>query len=251
MGCNPWEPKTPAALIEHKLGIKNVFENAAMRRGTHLEPQARLAYEQLTGNIVEPVVGVHDDLPIYSASLDGITFDGDVIAEIKCPFKGEDSNAYKKASKGDAGHYIWQIQHQLFVSGAKLCHFYVYDGDRGVLLEIERDDDKIKQLIAAWESFGKAMAEAERTDEAWIEAATRYKVAKMQYDAAKADFDAAEKQLTGLAIGNKTIGHGVIVSRSKRKGSVDYGAIPELSGIDLDNYRKPDSSVTRITLAGE
>ena len=57
--------------------------NAAMVRGTELEPAARAAYEVRTGAVMQPLV--MRDGP-YSASLDGITLDGGLILEVKCPF---------------------------------------------------------------------------------------------------------------------------------------------------------------------
>lgn len=249
MGCSPWAPKTMHDLVSHKMGSKTVYQNAAMRRGTELEPRAREAYERTTGNIVEPIVGVHDDLPLYSASLDGMTFDGDLIVEIKCPAKGTSSDSYQKALNGSAGHYIWQIQHQLFVSGAKVCEFFVFDGiDQGVLLPIVRDDAMIAKLIAEWEKFGALLSQGERDDEAWIDAANRYKVAKCAYDAAKVDYDASQKRLKELAMGDKTTGHGVTVTRFRSRGGIDYEKIPELQGIDLEGYRKPPVESVKITL---
>ena len=56
-----------------------------MRNGTALEPLARHAYEVETGNVMQPLV-LQDGL--YSASLDGMTLEGDLIVEIKCPYKG-------------------------------------------------------------------------------------------------------------------------------------------------------------------
>jgi hypothetical protein len=68
-----------------------------MLHGTRLEAAARVAYEQLTGNVMQPLVLVEGD---YSASLDGITLNGGLILEIKCPFQGRDSELWKMAEVG-------------------------------------------------------------------------------------------------------------------------------------------------------
>ena len=103
-----------------------------MLRGTQLEPQAREAYEQLTGHVMQPLVLVEGD---YSASLDGITFDGGLMLEIKCPIS-KDSKLLAEANAGRVPiSTYWQIQTQLLVSGAELAHLYVYDGTAGILLE--------------------------------------------------------------------------------------------------------------------
>ena len=63
-----------------------------MRHGTDTEPAARAAYESQTGNVMQPQVLEHKG---YSASLDGITFDHDLIVEIKCPVRGSWSDLWQ------------------------------------------------------------------------------------------------------------------------------------------------------------
>ena len=60
--------------------------NAAMRNGTALEPLARHAYVIETGHFMQPLV-LQDGQ--YSDSLGGMTLEGDLIAEIKVPYKGQ------------------------------------------------------------------------------------------------------------------------------------------------------------------
>src|SRR5437016_1950447 len=83
LGVSPWV--TPYQLWLERTGRTKSEVNAAMMHGTQLEPAAREAYERLTGNVIQPLVMVEGE---YSASLDGITLDGGLILEIKCPFKG-------------------------------------------------------------------------------------------------------------------------------------------------------------------
>jgi predicted phage-related endonuclease len=65
-------------------------------------------------NVMQPLV-LQDGL--YSASLDGITLEGDLIVEIKAPFRGRDSTLWKAVAGGDVpAHYLMQVQHQLMVS---------------------------------------------------------------------------------------------------------------------------------------
>ena len=42
----------------------------------------------------------------------------------------------------------------------------------------------------------------------------------------------------------------ISISRVEREGSVDYKKIPELSGVDLNAYRKRGSSYLKITIKG-
>lgn len=59
LGVSPW--CTPYQLWLLKTGRAQTKANAAMLRGTGLEPVARLAYELETGTIVQPLV-LQDDL---------------------------------------------------------------------------------------------------------------------------------------------------------------------------------------------
>jgi hypothetical protein len=49
-----------------------------------------------------------------------------------------------------------------------------------------------------------------------------------------------------MATARRTYGSGVEVLKSSRKGSVDYSAVPELRGVDLEPYRKPPVAVVKI-----
>ena len=72
---------------------------------------------------MEPLVLAEGD---YSASLDGITLDGALILEVKCPVKGQASELWKQVAAGELpDHYYWQVQHQLMVSDALLAHVRV------------------------------------------------------------------------------------------------------------------------------
>jgi putative phage-type endonuclease len=86
LGISPWQ--TPYQLWLVKTGRAETEVTAPMRRGTALEPQARLAYEEKTGLVMQPLV-LQDGR--FSASLDGMTLAGDLIVEIKVPYKGQGS----------------------------------------------------------------------------------------------------------------------------------------------------------------
>jgi putative phage-type endonuclease len=106
---------TPYQLWLLKTGRAEPVVNAAMRNGAALEPLARHAYKIESGNVMQPLV-LQDGL--YSASLDGMTLDGDLIVEIKAPFRGRDSTLWKAVAGGEVPvHYLMQVQHQLMVRG--------------------------------------------------------------------------------------------------------------------------------------
>src|ERR1700752_3050112 len=65
----------------------------AARRGRELERRARRAYEQEVGIQMEPLCLVHDQMEWMRASLDGLSFDGSTVLEIKCPINMRDQTA--------------------------------------------------------------------------------------------------------------------------------------------------------------
>lgn len=149
MGVSPWQ--TPYQLWALRTGRSRQEVTPAMARGTALEPQARQAYEELTGQVMQPLVLVEGD---YSASLDGMTFDGQMILEIKCPMKGRESSLWKAVAEEKVPeHYGWQIEHQLMVSGAAMAHLYVFDGKEGLLLEILPQPERWVAIQVAWDGF--------------------------------------------------------------------------------------------------
>ena len=46
--------------------------------------------------------------------------------------------------------------------------------------------------------------------------------------------------------GGKVKGSGFMVYETTRKGSVDYKGIPALKGVDLNQFRKPDTTVWTV-----
>ena len=129
LGASPWT--TPYQLWLTKTGMSISKVTAAMQHGTDTEPAARAAYEAETGFVMQPLVV--QDGP-YSASLDGITFDHDLILEIKCQVRGSRSDLWQDVAGGNVPqHYAIQVQHQLMVSDALFAHLWVFDGQRGLL----------------------------------------------------------------------------------------------------------------------
>lgn len=254
LGLSPW--MTPYQLWLSKTGRMESRVNQAMQRGTELEPLARGAYENQTGLVMQPLVLEADG---YSASLDGMTLEGDLILEIKCPLRGTRSELWQDVLEGKVPqHYSVQVQHQLMVSGAALAHLWVYDGHQGIMHSIERDEDVMGRIRAAWDAFQPFMdsdtppplTEADtaiRSDTAWIAAATAYAEAKRQAEAQGEQLEEARQALLALAQHPKESGGGVSVTRYWKQGNVDYKRIPALQGLDLSTYRGKARQEVRVT----
>jgi putative phage-type endonuclease len=254
LGVSPWV--TPYQLWLQRTGRVAPGVNPAMMRGTQLEPVAREAYEHLTGNVMEPLVLADGD---YSASLDGMTLDGELILEIKCPVKGQESELWRGAQGGKLPeHYQWQVQHQLMVAGASLAHVYVFDGKTGILLELQPRQEDWCVIRDGWDRFMRFIAEGTepplmdrdtvlRTDSEWAGAAEAFLAAKESADTAIARLDDTKVALARLAKHTSEKGAGVVVARYWKAGPIDYKKVPELAAVDLELYRGPAREEVRVT----
>ena len=255
MGLSPWQ--TPYDLWLIKTGRKVVEETAPMRHGTEMEPIARAAFEEETGIIMQPQVVVAGE---YSASLDGITLNGDTLLEVKCPYKGQVSELWQTAKAGTVPqHYVIQVQHQLMVSGAARAFLWVFDGNVGIKILIEPDKSMFDRIRLAWDVFQPCLdndtppplADQDthtRSDKEWREAAEAYRGWKDVADEAQAKADAAKARLIELAKHSREAGFGVAVTRYWKAGNVDYKKVVELQGVDLEQYRGKSREEVRVTL---
>jgi putative phage-type endonuclease len=101
------------------------FTNAAMQRGTDLEPLARDAYSFESGNAVEQISFVdHPTVDMSGASPDGL-IGNDGLVEIKCPGTAKHIATLTGASID--GKYITQMQWQMACTGRDWCDFVSYD----------------------------------------------------------------------------------------------------------------------------
>ena len=256
LGLSPWT--TPYQLWLLETGRKCQAVNPAMQHGTDMEPAARAAYEVQTGEIMQPLV-LQDS--VYSASLDGMTLDGDLIVEIKCPFRGQDSALWKDVADGTVpGHYGVQVQHQLMVSGAAMAHLWVFDGVHGLLRPIERDEAAMQRIREGWDLFQGCLESSTpppltdadtvlREDADWTDAALAYAKAKLASEAAGAGLEKARDALVALAGHPREQGAGVAVTRFWKAGNVDYKKVPVLKGLDLNCYRGKAREEVRVVTA--
>jgi len=147
----PW--KTPYRLWREKMGlIHGSATNGAMMRGIAMEPIAREAFSNLMGKFFKPRLVRHPERNWMVASLDGISADGTEIVEIKCP--GPKDHA--TAKEGFIPHkYVYQLYHQMAVTGLSYAWYYSWDGQEGVAIKFEEDqekiDDMMKEELVFWE----------------------------------------------------------------------------------------------------
>ena len=258
MGENPW--KTPHKLWEEKLmPFHETSVTPAMQRGIDLEPVAREAFIRQTGIPVEKIVVQHDEYDWMIASLDGINTDHKIVVEIKCPGELD----HRAAQDGNIPmKYYGQVQHQLAVTGYDLAYYYSFDGTRGVVVDVERDDDYISAMIDREMEFMRCLQEMiapkmscrdydyRDEDEEWLEQAKAYLEAEEQLKKWELEVSMHRSKLEDLAGGYSVSGGGIILQKVLRKGPVDYSKVEALQGVNLEPYRKPASESYRLIKKG-
>jgi predicted phage-related endonuclease len=146
--------------------------------------------------------------------------------EVKCPFKGAESETWRQAMLGQVEpHYMIQVQHQLMVSGAERCHFYVFNGRDGITVEVLPDPAMFDQIRSAWDDFWEKFVVTDtpppisakdtviREDQVWGEAADAFIAAKEAAEEAARVVDEAKAKLVALTSHTSERGYGVSVCR--------------------------------------
>ena len=126
-------------------------------KGHEAEAKAREIAEGIVGQELFPAT-IEDDAQRLLASMDGLTMLGDFGWEHK--LANQALITATKAGELD-DHYKWQMDQQMLVSGAVSIIFMCSDGteENMAFTWYERDEARIKQLLAGWRQFEKDLAE--------------------------------------------------------------------------------------------
>lgn len=153
MGSSKYQ--TRAALLAQKhTGMTpdvSAHQQALFDRGHASEAAARILLEDDLGDLF-PVTALHDTDDRLLASVDGITLDDSTLFEHKL-------YSEKLAAQVESGilemHYVWQLEHQLLVTGAERVVFVCSDGTRDNWAQMEYHPvaGRRKQLLAGWAQF--------------------------------------------------------------------------------------------------
>ncbi len=255
MGVSPW--KTQFQLWEEKALGKESYSNSAMRRGTEMEESARRCFEKKMGIEVFAKPVVHKNFDWMTANLDGIDLDNKIMVEIKCPGKEDHITA---SGNRIPEKYFPQLQHQLEVTGLQGMYYFSFDGTDGCIVEVQRDDSYIKDMILEekrfWDCILKKIApELTEKDyynmdgnEKWTSAANSWIAVSQQLKSLEEKEKNLRNELILLANDKNAQGNGVRLRKSTVSGSVDYSKIPELKNVNTELYRK--NSFTKWTLTG-
>lgn len=139
--------------------VDSVFVNAAMRMGTEQEPLARMAYEALTGEMVEEAGFAYTDDRKFGCSVDGLV-GADGIIEIKTLVGS--SSLFRAVVEGDHSDYIDQINFEMWLLGRKWCDLCLWAPDMPrplTVVRIERDEAVIEALEADMIAFDRIVSQ--------------------------------------------------------------------------------------------
>ena len=148
-------------LFQNKYSFRQ--DNDATRWGMRNEDKALQEFKRITGfTLKDPGFLLHHSLPEVGATPDAVVIENNhpenlVLAQVKCPYsqknhrhylrKIEDAVSLKKCRSA----YHWQIQGEIWVTGAAHSYFVSFDprlsgADRLHFAKIERDQQSIDQL---------------------------------------------------------------------------------------------------------
>ena len=253
MGVSPYE--TAYGLWQRKLDlVPDRFQTKAMERGHDLEEKARLELEKMTGLLFRPQVKFHPNKYWMMASLDAIDVTETSIAEIKCPGP-QDHNLALQGKIPDK--YFPQLQHQLEVCQLEMGYYFSFDGEAGILIKIYRDDKYIKEMLEKEKEFYQCLQELTppimtnrdyvlKDDCQWKSDAFQWKSVTQKITELEKEEKRLRESLISQCQNQSSMGAGIKIMKATRKGNVDYSNIPELSVMNLDNYRKPSSEYWKI-----
>lgn len=149
MGVSPYVSRSE--LIKRMAtGIAPEIDDATQRRFDHghaVEPLGRAMAEEIIGQELYPVTGVHDDGRL-SASFDGLTMDESIAFECK-QWNAAKVDHMKMTGAVPAEDY-WQCVHQMHVCAADKLLYMVTDGDRKATVWMERDRKAESNLLSGW-----------------------------------------------------------------------------------------------------
>lgn len=255
---SPGAYKTRLQLWEEKVWDKKQGENFAMSQGREWEPRLRDWASKKLGMEFKPEVHVHNHLAWMMASYDG------VYRQNLLEIKRVDEEKHEMAKAGKIPPvYFYQLQHQMEVFDVDFMFYLSSHKDDIVLIETKADDLAIREMLDAEQNFhclmkGNEPPEACERDKVakdgdpnWVKHWNRAKAYKAERDRLDSLYETEKEILIGMADGKSVDDSLGKLTRYIKKGGVDYKAIPELRGVNLESYRKDPSVEYKISFAKE
>jgi len=255
MGKSSFE--TPLGLWETRLGLRPPFEgNAATEFGKKHESRAVMKYTEQTGIATEPRTMIHPEFDFIRASLDGFNENDGIVLEVKCPYG---KAAIELAAEGEIPEmYQIQMQHQMLVAGVDHAHYWCYDveNSKGYLIPYHAQKPMQDEIIEAAKGFWdmlKFQTPPPLTDRDYLVSDSKeledlvadYRTHATKVKDIEKHMESVKKEIKERMTHTKMKVLNCLLYKSVRKGNIDYKAIPELEGLDLESYRgKPSITFT-------
>lgn len=285
--------KTLWRLWAEKVGKANppdLSANPHVRRGIRLEDHARRDLERLllqqTGvqEFLLPVCGESTKEPLMRCSLDGMTM-ASIPTELKCLSDNQFELVIAHGMQSAPFmRYYPQVQHQIYCCDAPygILSFFRYNPvtnePESIAFQVERDQKVIDDLLSVVVPFmennvlkGKAPKKDPERDlyipeddirmQRWIEEAGRFKALNLRKQELAKKVEEVDQSISQIQ--ERLVGEmgdflhadleGVVITRYRARGSVDYPALLADKGIEvdaaeLDNYRKKGSDRIRASV---
>jgi putative phage-type endonuclease len=237
------------------LGLRPGKEiNSAMARGIENEAKARELIEEILGMKLPPARVFSEKHPFMMANFDGLSKDGKTAIEIKCP--GKEDHELARIGKVPEKYYP-QLQHLMIAIELPEIIYSSYKDNIIYPVPVLANKEYQKELLENERIFYEMLLnfkEPEKTerdyvarnDIAWNHKAKRYLQLKACFDDVENQLSEARQDLIFESNGNSSVGAGLKLIKSNRRGNIDYSKIEELKSIDLEKYRKPSLETWRI-----
>ena len=261
LGLNPYMKPSDVMrnMVREWHGAEREFKgNIATDYGTANEQTAISSLEMfhLDQPVEETGFHVHPEHDWLGASPDGFIGE-DGIAEIKCPFgqRGKELPEFKSLT--DQPHYFAQVQIEMACTGRTWAKFYQWapNGDAVEEHAFSQSwfDDALPKLKAFYDSYliEREMPNAQRylepkhkeqDDTFLVDLVNRYSDLSDQIKAMEIMKKDLLAEIVERCGERQSEINGHKLTKVERKGSVDYAKVPELKGVDLEQYRKKPSS---------
>lgn len=255
--------QTPLQLFEEKTLRKELDQadkSYVFEQGHKAESAAREWIKNKWGITLEQSVIVSTECPDLLVSLDGLSEEKNFIFEAK--FTGAKNitalkNKNIPLNERIPAHHLTQVKTQLLGSGAEFCVYFAVDPLGNAAVEKITPDEAIHAEIM---EKAKAFMTAVRTGKAPEPGPrdfftpkkdprfSQLRSLKETMDEMETKYERLKTQLLDEYKDHRRVKYdGVTISRFIRKGSVQYKKVPELKGVDLEQYRGKSSESTRIT----
>lgn len=262
LGMNPY--KSPDDLIrqmvrDHHGAPSEFVSNIATEYGNTHEPLAMMEFAGVTGIFPDEVgLLVHPKHEWLAASPDGVV-EQRAVVEIKCPFSLRSAKEPVFKACAEQPHYYAQVQMEMACAQVSECYFFQWAPNGHSLEIVDFDaawwDENFIKLHDFYQWYLSEIDNPEHLEAKEVEINT-LKAKKLldEYDdcAMREGNAAARKkeimaELIAMAKDRDALVHGRKLTKVSRIGSVQYAKIPELKGLDLDQYRGNPSTYWKLS----